>query len=208
VVVGHIVTGNLHGSTVELDVRTRGDGLGERRLRQRRIGMRLEASTCTDSVAHACAVDLGLAAGNLCIHVEAAPRILGRAGTIEGHARVFDLGVADDVVDLIEVEDIAAAIQGLVHHFRHHQGIVDVNAVQIDHGAAQAGGLQIEIDVNTDIDLVVDGVFDLVVDAVVELVVGGVVGLVAELVVETVLVVVAVLVVISVSVVVLFLIFI
>src|SRR5215510_8994089 len=71
VAVGQIRAGDLHGDAVELDVRTLRNVLIERRLVEGSIGTGMNAGGCTRSVAHGCAVDLGLAAVDLGLHVEA-----------------------------------------------------------------------------------------------------------------------------------------
>src|SRR5690348_6558511 len=75
VAVGQIVAGHLHGDAVELDVRTLRNVLIERRLVEGSIGTGMNAGGRAHSVAHMCAVDLGLATVDLGFHMEAGTRI-------------------------------------------------------------------------------------------------------------------------------------
>src|SRR5436190_17318282 len=86
VAVGQVVTRNLHGDAVELDVRTLGDVLVESRLVKNSIGTGMNAGGCAHCVAHMRTIDLGLAAIDLGVHIEARARIGSAAavGSIRG----------------------------------------------------------------------------------------------------------------------------
>src|SRR5215216_261100 len=147
--VVEIVTRNLHGDAVELNVRTQRDVLVEGRLVENRIG----AGRNVGPVADVAGVDLGLAAPGLGIHVEAGTRVSATAVIVGGGG----VGVVvDQIVDLIDVELVAAAAQRLVHHIRHHDGTGRSEVVEIDDRAAEAAGVEVEIDLHVDlhVDLV------------------------------------------------------
>src|SRR5215213_3988005 len=115
--VVEIVTRNLHGDAVELDVRTQRDVLVEGRLVENRIG----AGRNVGPVADVAGVDLGLAAPGLGIHVEAGTRVSATTVGIVGRGGI-DV-VVDQIVDLIDVELISTTAQRLVHHIGYHDGI-------------------------------------------------------------------------------------
>src|SRR5215213_433630 len=112
--VVEIVTRNLHGDAVELNVRTQRDVLVEGRLVENCIG----AGRNIGPVADVGGVDLGLAAPGLGIHVEAGTRVSAATAGVAGGRGVGV--VVDQIVDLIDVELVATTAQRLVHHIGHH----------------------------------------------------------------------------------------
>ena len=184
-----IVTCSLDGDAVELDVRTLGDVLVERRLVDRCIcaGM----NVCAVAVASASILNSppSILASMLKSCARIMPQSAAAARVVAGK-RVVGV-VIDQVVDLIDIE-LVAIVHRLVHHVGHHDGALRVEVVESDDRAAQAVGAKVEIDlhIHIDIHVVLDGIFDLVVDIVVDFVVDIVIDVVVELVIDLVLVLV------------------
>ena len=134
-----IVASNLHGDAVELDVRTLRDVLVERRLVDRCIGAG-ECHVCTRRQCHAPSI-LDSPPSILASMLKLAPgshHISAGAASVAGRRAVGV--VIDQVVDLINIELVAIAVQRLVHHVGHDDGTRRVEVVEIDNRAAQAVG--------------------------------------------------------------------